>query len=60
MGFASMEEARRYFSDDRFATGNGMTLDEVDAEHSLCSMALTDGCRSPGPHTGRTDAVPAW
>ena len=46
MGFASIEEARRYFSDDRFATGNGMTLDEIDAEHSLCSMPLSDGCRN--------------
>ena len=46
MGFASIDEARRYFSDDRFATGNGMTLDELDAEHSLCSMALSDGCRN--------------
>ena len=46
MGFASIEEAREYFSGDRFATGNGMTLDELDAEHSLCSMALSDGCRN--------------
>ena len=44
MGFASIEEAKKYFSDDRFATGNGITLDEIDAEHSLCSMPISERC----------------
>ena len=28
-GFNSLEEARRYFSGDRFATENGMVLDDA-------------------------------
>ena len=38
--FDSLEEARRFFADDRFATGNGMTLDELDAAHAVCSLTL--------------------
>ena len=40
-GFRDIEEAREYFSGDRFATENGMAIDELDAEHSVCSMALS-------------------
>ena len=40
-GFKSIEEAREYFSNDRFATENGMAIDELDAEHSVCSMTLS-------------------
>ena len=37
----SIEKAREYFSCDRFATENGITLDELDEAHSLCPfMAL--------------------
>ena len=39
--FKTMEEARAYFSDDRFATENGMTLDELDDEHAVTSMTLS-------------------
>ena len=39
--FETMEEARAYFSEDRFATENGMTLDEVDAEHAVTSLTLS-------------------
>lgn len=38
--FNTIGEARDYFSKDRFATENGMTLDEVDASHATTSMAL--------------------
>ena len=38
--FATIDEARAYFSSDRFATENGMTLDELDAEHSVTSLTL--------------------
>ncbi len=38
--FKTIDDAREYFSCDRFATENGITLDEVDAEHTLCSMTL--------------------
>ena len=39
-GFGGVEEAREYFSCDRFATENGISLDEVDACHSVASLAL--------------------
>ena len=39
-GFATIDAARDYFSDDRFATENGMTLDERDAEHAVTSLTL--------------------
>ena len=38
--FQSIEEARAYFERDRFATENGMTLDERDAEHAVTSLTL--------------------
>ena len=40
--FASIEEARAHFVNDRFATENGMTLDEIGDGTSLCSVTLTD------------------
>lgn len=39
--FATIEEARAFFANDRFATENGMTLDELDKDHSVTSLALT-------------------
>lgn len=39
-GFDRMEEAIEYFSRDRFATENGITLDELDADHAVCSVTL--------------------
>ena len=38
----SIEEAREYFSRDRFATENGMTLDELDESHAVTSLVLAD------------------
>ena len=38
--FTTIEEARAYFACDRFATGNGMTLDELDEKHSVTSVTL--------------------
>ena len=40
--FKSTEEAREYFKGDRFATENGMQVDELTEEYSVCSMTLTD------------------
>ena len=40
--FKTIEEAREYFSCDRFATENGMTLEEIDSNHSLCSMEISE------------------
>jgi len=38
--FKTIDEARAYFSCDRFATENGMTLDELDAHHAVTSLTL--------------------
>ena len=37
----TFEEARDYFSEDRFATENGMTLEELDGEHAVTAMTLS-------------------
>ena len=39
-GFASIDDARAFFAGDRFATENGMTLDELDENHAVTSMTL--------------------
>ena len=39
--FKTIEGARAYFSADRFATENGMTLDELDDNHAVCSLVLS-------------------
>ena len=38
--FNGIEEARAYFACDRFATENGMTLDELDESHAVTSLTL--------------------
>ena len=38
--FATIDDARDYFSKDRFATDNGMTLDELDESHAVTSLTL--------------------
>ena len=38
--FQTIDAARAYFNDDRFATEHGITLDELDAEHAVTSMTL--------------------
>ena len=40
--FQSIEEAREFFKGDRFATDNGMQIDELTEEQAVCSMTLTD------------------
>lgn len=39
-GFASIDEARAFFAGDRFATENGMTLDELDESHAVTSVEI--------------------
>ena len=39
--FKTLDEARAYFSDDRFATENGIVLDELDGEHAVASLTLS-------------------
>ena len=36
-----MEEAQAFFTQDRFATENGMTLDEIGEDYAVCSVVLT-------------------
>jgi acyl-CoA thioesterase len=38
--FKNIDEARAYFSDDRFATENGITLDELDSVHAVTSLTI--------------------
>ena len=38
--FTTIEDARGYFSCDRFATENGMTLDELDETHAVTSLTV--------------------
>ena len=44
--FKTIEDARDYFSKDRFATDNGMTLDELDASHAVTSLTLGERHRN--------------
>ena len=48
--FKTIDEARAYFSCDRFATENGMTLDELDENHAVTS--LTIGARHKNAYGG--------
>ena len=38
----NIEEAREFFKGDRFATENGMVIDELDGEHAVTSVVITD------------------
>ena len=44
--FKTIDDARAFFINDRFATGNGMTLDEVDDTHAVCSLVLSERHRN--------------
>ena len=44
--FQSVEEARDFFVKDRFATENGITLDELGEEGAVCSVALNERHRN--------------
>ena len=46
MSTMTIEEARTYFSCDRFATENGITLDELDENHSTCRLVLSERHRN--------------
>lgn len=41
--FSSVEEARQYFKGDRFATDNGMTLEELGEGTAVCMVTLGEG-----------------
>ena len=40
--FSSVEEAREFFKNDRFATYNGMQLDELFEDGCVCSMTIRE------------------
>ena len=40
--FNSVEEAREYFKNDKFAYNSGMVLEDLGEDFSLCSMELDD------------------
>ena len=40
--FKTIDEAKDYFSKDRFATMNGISLDNVDEHRAVCSMIVEE------------------
>lgn len=44
--FKDIEEARAFFHGDRFATVNGMTIDELPEDGAVCSMTVRDDHRN--------------
>ena len=40
--FATLEDAREHFRNDRFATNAGIQIDELTEDSSTCSLELTD------------------
>ena len=44
--FRTLEEAREYFKGDTFAAVNGMQIDEIGEDSSVCSMTLRDDHRN--------------
>ena len=40
--FATLDEAREHFKNDRFATNAGMVIDEIGEDCAVCSVTLTD------------------
>jgi len=42
--FPTVEEARAYFVNDRFASTNGVQLDELTEDGCVCHVDLTDNC----------------
>ena len=44
--FSSVEEARGFFKNDRFATANGADIDSLGDGSCICSMSITDDHRN--------------
>jgi len=40
-GFKTIDEARDYFYNDKFAAENGITLDELDGAHAVSSLTVS-------------------
>ena len=41
--FNSIDEAREFFKDDKFATNTGIQIDELSEDSCQCSLELNDG-----------------
>ena len=41
-----LDEARKYFEGDRFATENGMTIVELGEDYALCALEITSRHRN--------------
>jgi len=44
--FSTVEDAREFFKNDRFASANGIELDELFDDGCLCSMEIRDDHRN--------------
>lgn len=44
--FRSTEEAQEYFREDHFATDNGMKIEEIGENWSVCSMEISERHRN--------------
>ena len=42
----TLEEVRKIFEGDRFATGNGAVIEELGNHSATCSLCITDGHRN--------------
>ena len=42
----TLEEVRKIFEGDRFATGNGAVIEEIGDRSAVCSLVLTDSHRN--------------
>ena len=40
--FKNLDDARKYFEEERFATENGMVIDELYEDYCVCSMEIKD------------------
>ncbi len=43
VNFTDLETTREYFKNDKFATDNGMVIDDVSDEYAICSVVLGPG-----------------
>lgn len=44
--FNSLDDAKDFFKDDKFATMNGVKIDELDNDSCICSLELCDKHRN--------------
>lgn len=42
MVFSCVDDAREFFKNDKFATSNGMMIDEIGEDYAICSMSIEE------------------